>query len=240
MMLYKSNLSPKPESKSLVARDFPEINKENKRCLPTKNRLFRLLRQDQALFLPAYMVANRNPEAPMPCLHSTAARPKKNSPGNKFQPNFMPGKSVSDGKSKLCHMWLPKLVLLFSLRTRFPESNICALELCTVAEEFDDQTTLFVMQLSITRLPSVLIVRTPFDPVTGISLFAIHTTIFGNFLYHIPKYRLVDLEPPGEKKPNSKILPFEIKVSPSLMDSPDVILSAALQNSKTKNGMKSE
>ncbi|KAK2984746.1 hypothetical protein RJ640_004571 [Escallonia rubra] len=143
-------------------------------------------------------------------------------------------------KDEKVQAFLPTLVLLFSLTTRFPESSICAIELCTVVEEFDDQTTLFVMQLSRARLPSVLILRTPFDPLRGTSLFAIHTTIFGNFLYHIPKYRLVELEPLGEKKPNSKNLPEETKVSPSLMDSSDVILSAALQNSKTKNGMKSE
>ena len=64
----------------------------------------------------------------------------------------------------------------------------------------------------------------------GLFLFATHTTVWGVFLYHIPKYLFLEL--PGEKKPTSKLWPEETKVSPSLMDWSILMESAAIQGSK--------
>ncbi|KAK2984743.1 hypothetical protein RJ640_004568 [Escallonia rubra] len=107
------------------------------------------------------------------------------------------------------------LVAVVTVARSNNESNSCATELCTEVNEFDDHITLFE-PLRRTRLPLLLIARTPFESVIGFTLFAVHTKICGNFLYHIPRYRL--LEPFGEKKPSSKLWPGDTKTSPSARD----------------------
>ena len=64
--------------------------------------------------------------------------------------------------------------LVFSCKTRFPESKSCAL---TLAEEFvifDDQRT-FLYPSNTTRFPPSDIVRTPEESLRGLSLLATHT-----------------------------------------------------------------
>ncbi|KAL2640253.1 hypothetical protein AAZV13_06G216800 [Glycine max] len=77
----------------------------------------------------------------------------------------------------------------------------------------DDQIVLFV-GLRSSSIPFSLSLRTPKLFSRGVFWLATHTTVKGDtFLYHIPKYRLVEF--PGLKKPISVISPAETKVSPS-------------------------
>lgn len=76
----------------------------------------------------------------------------------------------------------------------------------------------------------LLIVKTPFESLIGLFLFATHTTVSGFFTYHIPKYLFLEL--PGEKKPSSNFWLVETKVSPSLRDLFGPKVSAPMENFK--------
>ena len=73
--------------------------------------------------------------------------------------SFIFGKNVLEGYWKLSHMTLP---VVFSFKTRFPESKSWALELGMEFVTFDYQITSFC-PFSTTRTPSSDIVRTPLE-----------------------------------------------------------------------------
>nr|KYP35978.1 hypothetical protein KK1_042932 [Cajanus cajan] len=112
---------------------------------------------------------------------------------------------------------LPSLVSCPLFTIKFPESKRLAIGSFTaLVDILDDQMVLFVPSRS-TRIPFSLSLRIPELFSRGLFLLATHTTVKGDaFVYHIPKYRLVEL--PGLKKPTSIIPPLETKVSPSLID----------------------
>ncbi|KAL4619381.1 hypothetical protein ACB092_06G074800 [Castanea dentata] len=73
-------------------------------------------------------------------------------------------------------------------------------------------------------------VKTPDASVSGLFWFAIHTSIPGVFLYHMPKYLLLLL--PEEKKLSSKTWHGETRVWLPLIDCPELMVSTAMQNCK--------
>ncbi|CAL5393191.1 unnamed protein product [Camellia sinensis] len=139
------------------------------------------------------------------------------------------GIRILHGKSKLCHRKLSEFVSVLPNRTRFPESKSCATGLSSTLDRLDDQTMLCVpLRRTSDLLP--LIVKTPCKPVIGLFRLATHTTVSGVALYHIPKYR--NLELPGEKKPSSNLWLVETKVSPSRRDWFEAKVSPAMENFK--------
>ncbi|RDX95657.1 hypothetical protein CR513_21790, partial [Mucuna pruriens] len=150
-------------------------------------------------------------------------------PVSKFHPTTIPGIIVSLGSSKLCHKTL--LVSCPFFTTKFPKSERWAIGLFPALLDMldDDQMVLFVALRS-TRIPFSLSLRTPDILSRGVFRLATHTTVRGDiFLYHIPKYRLVEF--PGLKKPSSVIPPAETKVSlsPSRIDSLTAKLSIEVE-----------
>ncbi|CAL5393229.1 unnamed protein product [Camellia sinensis] len=141
----------------------------------------------------------------------------------------MSGIHILHGKSKLCHRKLSEFVSVLPNRTRFPESKSRATGPSSTLDRLDDQTMLCVpLRRTSDLLP--LIVKTPCKPVIGLFRLATHTTVSGVALYHIPKYR--NLELPGEKKPSSKLWLVETKVSPSRRDWFEAKVSPAMENFK--------
>ncbi|CAL5390631.1 unnamed protein product [Camellia sinensis] len=133
------------------------------------------------------------------------------------------------GKSKLCHRKLSQFVSVLPNRTRFPESKSRATGSSSTLDRLGDQTMLCVpLRRTSDLLP--LIVKTPCKPVIGLFRLATHTTVSGVALYHIPKYRNLDL--PGEKKPSSNLWLVETKVSPSRRDWFEAKVSPAMENFK--------
>ena len=119
--------------------------------------------------------------------------------------SFIFGKNVLEGYWKLSHMTLP---VVFSFKTRFPESKSWALELGMEFVTFDDQITSFC-PFSTTRSLSSDIVRTPLESLRSFCLLVTHTTVNTEMLlYHIPTYRLVEFS--GLKNPRLKKHPLEI------------------------------
>ena len=85
-----------------------------------------------------------------------------------------------------------------------------------------------------TRFPFSPMANSPNESLSGLFLFATHTTTSGvMILYHIPMYLFLELT--GEKKPSSKVWPEDTKVVPSLIDWIDVIESSEKVNSKKKS-----
>uniref|UniRef100_A0A6N2N5B5 Uncharacterized protein n=1 Tax=Salix viminalis TaxID=40686 RepID=A0A6N2N5B5_SALVM len=102
-----------------------------------------------------------------------------------------------------------------SLTTRFPESKSSATGFLADLEVLEDQ-----MMLSLTRSPSLVIFNTPDELVRGVSLLATQTTVMmDTLLYHIPKYRFLEL--PGLKNPILKLPSAETMLSPSLIEKMD-------------------
>ncbi|CBI20436.3 unnamed protein product, partial [Vitis vinifera] len=127
----------------------------------------------------------------------------------------MPGRRVSHGQSKLCHKKFSGSSSFPFLSTRFPDSKSWAVGFCADRDALEDQMELLV-PLRITRVPWSVTFKTPNESVSGISLLPTHTTVGTlTFLYHIPRYRFLEL--PGWKKPSSKLPPAETMVSPSLI-----------------------
>lgn len=75
-------------------------------------------------------------------------------------------------------------------------------------------------------------VKAPFESGSGFSLFATHTTISGNFLYHSPKYRALELD--GAKSPSSNLWLEETKVFEPVMDCDGDMVSAAVEKFEAK------
>ncbi|KAK8492766.1 hypothetical protein V6N12_011518 [Hibiscus sabdariffa] len=93
------------------------------------------------------------------------------------------------------------------------------------SDMFEDQTLLWVPFVT-ESTPLSLILRTPEESETEVSLLATHTIVpFDTFLYQIPRYRLFEF--PGLKNPSSKVPPADTRVSPSLMDCPGLIVFSA-------------
>lgn len=138
-------------------------------------------------------------------LHETKARL---SPVWGFTRTLMLGKNVSVGWLKLSQMTLSEVT---SINSKFPVSRIDPTLLLSLLVDvmFEDQTVMFC-PFSNTRLPSLLIVRTPDWSEIGFSLFATQTTALSSmFPYQIPRYRPV--EEPGVKKPSSNVFCGETK-----------------------------
>ncbi|KAF7822792.1 Copia protein [Senna tora] len=92
-----------------------------------------------------------------------------------------------------------KLLSFPFLTTRFPESKSCAIGFSALVDTLEDHTVVFAAELKRIRTPLSLICNTPEIFLIGVSLLATHTTVRGDiFLYHTPKYLLVD-EFPGLK-----------------------------------------
>jgi len=96
------------------------------------------------------------------------------------QPSFIPGKSVSEGWSKLCHKNFGGLLSSSSLRTKLPVSKSCATTLVAFVVVFVDQIML-LFWLRSTRFPSFVMVNLVVELVLliGLSRLATQTTVFG-------------------------------------------------------------
>lgn len=153
------------------------------------------------------------------------------SPDSTFMRTLMSGRYESVGSLKLCQkaeFGSPILSLLE--RIRLPVSPKIAVVLFDTVEVFLDQTE-FPFPSKTTRLPLSSSFITPASPDMGFSLFATQTTDrTGIWSNHIPTYLYVEFS--GLKNPRTNFWPAEIMVSPSLIDWPCVMLSAAEQNRK--------
>lgn len=76
-------------------------------------------------------------------------------------------------------------------------------------------------------------VKAPWESGSGVSLFATHTTISGNFLYHSPKYHALELG--GAKSPSSNLWLEETKVFEPVMGCDGDMVSAAVEKFEAKN-----
>lgn len=94
-------------------------------------------------------------------------------------------------------------------------SRSFATGLFPVSDEFDDQITFFVRLRSV-RVPLSLRNNTPEVSLSGVSRLATHTTVVTLILlYHIPKYRFVEVFV-GLKNPILKVSSSEMMVWPSV------------------------
>lgn len=82
-------------------------------------------------------------------------------------------------------------------------------------------------------MPFFSSVKAPFESGSGFSLFATHTTISGNFLYHSPKYHALELD--GTKSPSSNLWLEVTKVFEPVMDCDGYMVSAAVEKFVAKN-----
>lgn len=133
--------------------------------------------------------------------------------------NRMPGRMVSVGWSKLCHMTVP----LGSWSCRLPVSSSTArgvpLSWTAAAAAFCVLQSVRPWESDSTRSELLLMASVGDDDVVaGLSRLATHTTVrlrSGMPWNQIATYRLVlVLEPDGEKKPRAKTPPLEMSRSP--------------------------